>query len=101
MRSRASDHFFNCILCYFANDDKIGAKKKLQSFSLDAVSFETSRQYTLLEQMLEHLEKNEKEEYQYTVNDYNNMTTFENHQNTLLVKIQENYFGKLSPMLIP
>ena len=51
------------LLCYFANDDKIGAKKKLQSFSLDAVSFETSRQYTLLEQMLEHIEKNEKEEY--------------------------------------
>ena len=48
--------------------------------------------------MLEHLENNNKEEYQFTVNDYNNLTPFENYQNTLLVKIQENYFGDIDPL---
>lgn len=56
IKSQAKDFFFKSILCYMTNTDITGAKKCMETASFEDPSFDGSKQYKFLMQIMEACE---------------------------------------------
>ena len=73
LKSNAKNFLFMQTLCFFANDDLVGAKKAIQMNSIEDPSFEGSMEMELCQSMLQHIEDVNREGFNVAVSQYNQM----------------------------
>ena len=77
------------VLCSLAMDDMVGAKKNIQSHSIDDAAFDGSQEHRLCEDLIKCIEDNgaNREEFNAIVGQYNAVHPANKARNSLLVKI--------------
>ena len=55
LKSNATGLYFMASLCFLANEDHVGAKKQVKTYSIEDPAFDGSRQAELLKSMLQHI----------------------------------------------
>ena len=77
------------VLCSMAMDDLVGAKKAIQSHSIDDAAFDGSQECRLCSELIRCIEESgaNREEFNALVGNYNNVHPANKARNSLLVKI--------------
>jgi alpha-soluble NSF attachment protein len=82
------DYFVKIVLSYLAGDDKVAASKYLdESISLDS-SFPTTREYKLLQDIIEAVTEGDAEKLSQVVFDYDQFNKLDRWKTTILLKIK-------------
>ncbi|CAN3377371.1 hypothetical protein DIURU_003384 [Diutina rugosa] len=88
------DYFFKVILCLLCMDDEIEASKRLEQYSGEEPSFESSREGQLLRDILEAIEAGDLEKFQEKVFDYDKFSKLDKLKTQLLLKVKNQVVSK-------
>ena len=78
-------------LCFFANNDLVGAKKSIQMNAIEDPSYDGSMEMELCQAMVQHIEEANRDGFNVAVSQYNNMKPLGRAHTSIIVKIKEIY----------
>ena len=80
------EYLFKAMLCHFAKDDVVGARRALEKYSDMDVSFSAQREYKLCEKILEAYEAFDVDAFTTAVAEFDSLTPLDPFKTTLLLK---------------
>jgi len=95
IKSSAKDLFFKAALTYLANDDLVGCKRAIDTYSIEDPSFDGSREMKFLVSIMQAVEAKDAGAYQQAVYEFNRMTPFDKVKTQLVAKIKEIYVAEV------
>lgn len=88
------DYFLKSILCTLCLDDVIEAQKKLEYYCQEDPSFPSTREYKLIENILEAIEQGDNQLYSDKVFEYDQFSKLDKLKTQLLLKIKNSVVEK-------
>lgn len=88
------DYFFKVVLCVLCMDDVIEANKRTDQFLQDDPSWAQSREYKLLQGILESIDLGDIEGFSDKVFDYDQFSKLDKLKTQLLLKIKNSVVAK-------
>ncbi|KAK6200216.1 N-ethylmaleimide sensitive factor attachment protein, alpha [Scheffersomyces amazonensis] len=82
------DYFFKNILCVLSSGDPIEAKKRIETFASDDPSFQQTREFTLIQDILECIDQGNVDEFSEKVFQYDQFSKLDKLKTQLLLKIK-------------
>lgn len=88
------DHFFKVILCVLCMDDVIEANKRTDQFLQDDPSWAQSREYKLVQGILDSIDQGDVEGFSDKVFDYDQFSKLDKLKTQLLLKVKNSVVAK-------
>lgn len=88
------DYFFKTILCLLCSDDIIEAQKKNELFSGEEPSWQTTREYKLVEDILSAIEAGDVQAFSDKVFEYDQFSKLDKLKTQLLLKVKNSVVEK-------
>lgn len=88
------DHFFKVILCVLCMDDVIEANKRTDQFLQDDPSWAQSREYKLVQGILDSIDQGDVEGFSDKVFDYDQFSKLDKLKSQLLLKVKNSVVAK-------
>lgn len=83
------DYFVKIVLCYLAADDRVAAMKYLEEASTMDRSFTTTKEYKLMQDIIEAVQDGDPQKFSDVVFEYDQFNKLDNWRTSILLKIKE------------
>ncbi|CAO3622187.1 unnamed protein product [Cunninghamella echinulata] len=83
------EYFLKAGLCHLCTGDLVKTQQALSSYCSMDMSFETTREYSLLKGILESVENGDIDQFTQVVYDYDKLTRLDNWKTAILLKIKK------------
>lgn len=88
LKWKVKEYFLMNILCSLCNDDSVDAQNKLETYCEEDPNFKSTREYKLIQDILETIEKGDAEAFSQVVYDYDQFSTLNKLKTQMLLKIK-------------
>jgi len=89
MRYSIKDYFLKAGICYLAQKDLVAAKRAIEGYLELDPTFKSTREFLLLTDIIDAVEKGEEEEFSDKVFKYDQMSQLDKWKTTMLLRVKE------------